>query len=167
MLEDPNRRIDLPLGHSPLLFDWNMDYPNSDQSDDDSDKDCDDDHKHYKRFFDHRDGGTSWSQHFRSSIQLSVKLRKSSWLNATIERPARSAIWSYQLIIALVIATVGTVIFSDRRMYRPLATLTNSADAIGRGENISDLEVVGPHNLRQTINAFNRIWSRLNAFDPA
>jgi hypothetical protein len=42
-------------------------------------------------------------------------------------------------------------------MYRPLATLTNSADAIGRGENISDLEVVGPHNLRQTINAFNRI----------
>jgi hypothetical protein len=61
------------------------------------------------------------------------------------------------LIFALVIAIVGTVIFSDRRMYRPLATLTNSADAIGRGENISDLEVVGPHNLRQTINAFNRI----------
>jgi hypothetical protein len=78
MLEDPNRRIDLPLGHSPLSFDWNMEYPNSDQSDDDSDKDGDDDHKHYKRFFDHRDGGTSWSQHFRSSIQLSVKLRKSS-----------------------------------------------------------------------------------------
>ena len=133
MLEDPNRRIDLPLGHSPLSFDWNMEYPNSDQSDDDSNKYDDGDHKHYKRFFDHRDGGTSWSQHFRSSIQLSVQLRKSSWLNATTERPARSATWSYQLIFALVIAIVGTVIFSDRRMNRPLATLTSSADAIGRG----------------------------------
>ena len=107
-----------------------MEYPNSDQSDDDSNKYDDGDHKHYKRFFDHRDGGTSWSQHFRSSIQLSVQLRKSSWLNATTERPARSATWSYQLIFALVIAIVGTVIFSDRR----------------------------------TINAFNRIWSRLENF---
>jgi nitrogen fixation/metabolism regulation signal transduction histidine kinase len=61
------------------------------------------------------------------------------------------------LIFALVIAIVGTVIFSDRRMNRPLATLTSSADAIGRGKTISDLEVVGPHDLRRTINAFNRI----------
>ena len=77
-LEDPNRRIDLLLGLCLLLFDWNMEYPNSDKSDDDSNKYDDGDHKHYKRFFDHRDGGTSWSQHFRSSIQLSVQLRKSS-----------------------------------------------------------------------------------------
>jgi nitrogen fixation/metabolism regulation signal transduction histidine kinase len=61
------------------------------------------------------------------------------------------------LIFALVIVIVGTVIFLDRRMTRPFATFTSYADAIGRGETISDLEVVEPHDLRRTINAFNRM----------
>ena len=170
MLEDPDRRIDVRLGFRPLYFNWDKDHLNSDQNDsddsDDSDDD-DDDRKHHNRFFDHRDGGTSWRQHFRSGIQLSVQLTKSSWLNAATQRPTRRATWAYQSILALVIAIIaiiGAVIFSVRRITRPLATLASAADAIGRGETISDLDEVGPQDLRRTINAFNRMRSRLENF---
>jgi len=38
-----------------------------------------------------------------------------------------------------------------------ISVLTTAADAVGRGETISDLDEVVRHDLRWTINAFKRM----------
>jgi signal transduction histidine kinase len=100
-------------------------------------------------------------------LQLSVKLADGHWLNVKTEVGAYGPAWAFQSLIALFVAgfaIIAIVIVVVRRITRPLRSLTEAAEGLGRGEKGEDIEPEGPEDMRRTIDAFNRMRHRLERF---
>ena len=59
---------------------------------------------------------------------------------------------------------IGLMIWLFRRATRPLKQLAANADRLGRGEDIEPLREEGPTEIRESIQAFNRMHTRLDRF---
>ncbi|WP_169816652.1 ATP-binding protein [Rhodovibrio salinarum] len=100
-------------------------------------------------------------------LTLSLHLPDGRWLN--IERvlhpPIPEMIWPMALSLGLsAIAVAVAVALAVRRIVRPLATLSDAADRLGRGENVGPLLEEGPADVRRTTHAFNVMSERLTRF---
>jgi signal transduction histidine kinase len=65
-------------------------------------------------------------------------------------------------LTALLLLLVA--VLAARRVARPLQRLTDSAERLGRGEDVEMLPEQGPEDIRRTTAAFNRMHSRLRRF---
>ena len=100
-------------------------------------------------------------------LTLSLKLPDGPWLNVerVLHPPIPQVIWPMALSLALTALAVGIVAaLVVRRIVRPLNTLSDAADRLGRGEYAGPLPEEGPADVRRTTHAFNVMSDRLTRF---
>ncbi len=108
----------------------------------------------------------------RVGMTLSVAIKGSgtdgrTWLNVYSTVPPTNpaiAIPSLMTIAIMAVLLIFIVIFMVRRMTRPLALLSNSAERFGRGEDVGRLSERGPEDIRKATRAFNDMQDRLTRF---
>jgi signal transduction histidine kinase len=98
---------------------------------------------------------------------LIVKVREGLYLHASYAKPdyliqSPSRYYVSLGVTALTLALVSVLI--ARRISRPLQRLTDSADRLGRGEEVLHLPEEGAEDIRRTAAAFNRMQLRIRRF---
>lgn len=98
---------------------------------------------------------------------LIIAIRDNLSLHTVYAKPQSLAgpPWSYYLsliITALLLSLVSVLV--ARRVGRPLQKLTDSAERLGRGEEVEPLPEAGADDIRRTAAAFNRMQLRLRRF---
>jgi len=123
-----------------------------------------------ERNHDAEDEGTGGLVASQQALQMSVQLRDGIWLNdeAPLQRlmlPAVNVadVWLY-ILAGSVAAMIAVVLFVVRWITRPLTTLAEAADRVGRGETVELLSVRGPYEVTHTVTAFNVMQRRLSRF---
>jgi len=106
-------------------------------------------------------------EHAGAVLQVAVPLGPGRWLN--VERLAYPDWWHLagRMAISLALsalAVLAVAAFLARRITRPLAQLADSADRLGRGEEVARLPASGPEDVVRTVRAFNRMNARLTRF---
>jgi signal transduction histidine kinase len=89
------------------------------------------------------------------------------WLNVYSLKPRTNPAVAIPSMIAMgimAILLVIIVILMVRRVTRPLAKLTDSAERFGRGEDVGVLPEIGPQDIRKASRAFNDMQERLTRF---
>ena len=104
-------------------------------------------------------------------MTLSAGLKNSAsatpWLNVYSLKPRTNPAVAIPSMIAMgimAILLVIIVILMVRRVTRPLAKLTDSAERFGRGEDVGVLPEIGPQDIRKASRAFNDMQERLTRF---
>jgi signal transduction histidine kinase len=98
---------------------------------------------------------------------LVVPLKDGLWLNGVYAKPGAvtGPPWYYYLSLAITAVLLSLVsILLVRRLARPLQRLTDSAERLGRGEEVPPLPEEGADDVRRMTVAFNRMQSRLRRF---
>ncbi len=101
------------------------------------------------------------------SLSLSLQLAHNTWLNATYRIISPDGGWAYATLITLGLMGLAVCIITFlvvRQITRPLAKLATAADALGRGDEGTNLEMTGPVEIRQTTHAFMKMRDRLQRF---
>jgi signal transduction histidine kinase len=101
-----------------------------------------------------------------SALGLAVRLDSGDWLNMAYAK-SLSADWSIQSYVSLGVMAVAVLLIAfvtARRIARPLHSLAQAAESLGRGQDVAPLSESGPVDIRQTAEAFNRMRSRLRRF---
>ncbi len=97
----------------------------------------------------------------------SIELPQGGWLqfSSLVDKEAGSWSWQTTLNLMLVASLViGLMVLLFRRATRPLKQLAGNAERLGRGEDIEPLKEEGPTEIRESIQAFNRMHTRLDRF---
>ncbi|GHB47935.1 two-component sensor histidine kinase [Pseudovibrio japonicus] len=101
-------------------------------------------------------------------MNLSIALSDGQWLNVEtrFERPPLQWPFYSTLTFALSAALILIVVFWFllRRLTGPLRRLASASDSLGRGEEVSELPMAGPLEVRSLIKAFNQMQERLTRF---
>ena len=101
-------------------------------------------------------------------MQLSIALADGQWLNVgtRFERPPLQWPWvsfvSFGLTAAIIL--VAACWFLLTRLTGPLLRVSRAADRLGRGETVDQLPLIGPDEVRNLTQAFNRMQARLTRF---
>ena len=104
----------------------------------------------------------------RFRLAMSIELPDGQWLNIasnllTAPPPRPLPILLFYLVVTLTLSTI--IVLMIRRITRPLARLSQAAEALGRGQQPPDLdEHRGPEELRRTTRAFKDMQARLQRF---
>lgn len=93
-------------------------------------------------------------------------VRPGLWLNAVYAKPELvESPFRYYVSLAITALLLSLVaVLVARRVGRPLQRLTESAERIGRGEDVPPVPEEGADDVRRTAAAFNRMQSRLRRF---
>ncbi|MBO9463185.1 MULTISPECIES: ATP-binding protein [Stappiaceae] len=101
-------------------------------------------------------------------MNLSIALSEGQWLNVgtRFERPPLQWPFFATLTFALTAALILMVVFWFllARLTGPLRRLVSAADKLGRGEEVSELPVAGPLEVKNLTRAFNQMQDRLTRF---
>ncbi len=101
-------------------------------------------------------------------MNLSIAISGGQWLNVgtRFERPPLQWPLFSTLTFALTAAMLLIVVFWFllTRLTGPLQRLAKATDDLGRGEDVSDLPMSGPKEVRDLTTAFNRMQDRLTRF---
>jgi len=127
--------------------------------DDDDDNDDDDDER--------EEYGDRYPGMYRLGLRIAVKTPDTPWIETVPGVAFPRPPWAAQSLIAVALTAVAiiiAVIFSVRRVTRPLGALAHTADAVGRGETVDDVAEAGPEDVRDTIRAFNLMRARQQKF---
>ena len=106
-------------------------------------------------------------RHWSLGVLVSMQLTDGRWLNLESGLAPPPTSWMLQVLTWLGlmgIAISAAVILMIRRITKPMAALASAAERAGRGEAIEALPEVGPVDVRQTTNAFNRMHDRLQRY---
>ncbi|MEM7223056.1 MAG: ATP-binding protein [Pseudomonadota bacterium] len=143
---------------------WRDQHDDHDDDDHDDDDHYDDDERpswrDYKRWRKYRRGHPL-------SLTLSIHLPDGRWLNGETLLPSAAFAWAWVTpvtLLGLALAIVAIVIFSVRRITRPMGALAGAAERFGRGAAVEPLAEEGPEDVRHTIRAFNLMRERLERF---
>lgn len=97
---------------------------------------------------------------------FAIPLKPGLWMHGVYAKPeaikSPSRYYVSLAITALLLSFVA--VLAARRVGRPLQRLTESAERIGRGEEIEPVPEEGAEDIRHTAAAFNRMQSRLRRF---
>ncbi|MGJ5619078.1 ATP-binding protein [Sulfitobacter sp. MF3-043] len=101
-------------------------------------------------------------------MQLSIALSDGQWLNVgtRFERPPLQWPWvsfvSFGMTAAIILVVACWFLLT--RLTGPLLRVSQSADRLGRGEDVETLPLIGPGEVRSLTRAFNRMQNRLTRF---
>lgn len=100
-------------------------------------------------------------------LTLSIRLAGGDWLNVRtmfirpgLQLSPRAVLPLLLMVVAVALVAWGTA----RRVVGPMRALAVSADRLGRGLDANPLPLTGPSEVRDTIQAFNRMQDRLTRF---
>lgn len=96
-----------------------------------------------------------------------VRLNDGTWVAFDTRQPAASAGWPYRLLLSILIllgAVIALTLLAARWVTRPLATLANAAEELGKDIQRAPLPEEGPQEVARAARAFNRMQSRLRNY---
>lgn len=101
------------------------------------------------------------------AVEIDVPLPDGTWLHGrhtpTMMHPHWDRVLQFSLPVSLLPTILIAVLFG-RRIMRPLKALGNTAERVSRGEQLTQLPLNGPHDVREITEAFNNMERRLSAF---
>ena len=100
-------------------------------------------------------------------MTLAVPLDNGKWLQVRTGVPSPPTKWGQPFLISLGVTAsfiLLVVIVTVRKLTAPLRELEQASRKLGRGEAIEPLAERGPHEVRNTIVAFNAMQDRLMRF---
>ncbi|RED51276.1 ATP-binding protein [Aestuariispira insulae] len=100
-------------------------------------------------------------------FELSLQLADGRWLNVSHHLPPRPYIWALAEFLTLfgsATALILMVIVMIRRITRPVRTLADASDALGRGADVPVIQETGAAEIRHATRAFNDMNMRLKRF---
>lgn len=103
----------------------------------------------------------------RDGIMVQVQLHDGQWVLFRYRLPSELLNWPGRLLLSLavLILTVALVsIVAVRWLMRPLSTLVQAADELGRDLHHPPLPEEGPAEVRRAAHAFNTMQRRLSRF---
>ncbi|WP_197916339.1 ATP-binding protein [Thiosulfatihalobacter marinus] len=101
-------------------------------------------------------------------MNLSIAVEGSRWLNVgtRFERPPIQ--WPFYSMLTFALSAAAILIavcwFVMTGLLGPLRRLVGAADRLGRGEDVQELPVAGPTEVRDLTLTFNRMQDRLTRF---
>lgn len=101
----------------------------------------------------------------RHAVLLSAQLPDGRWINATgLVRPTDTASIIALLIQTLLLyaAVMIPLALVARRIAKPLAHLNERVERVGLADEIAPMEAKGPSDIRQLIESFNAMQSRVS-----
>lgn len=101
-----------------------------------------------------------------NGIGYATAIQPGLWLNAVYAKPELiTSPGRYYLSLGVTALCLSLLaVLAARRVGRPLQRLTDSAERIGRGEDVPPVPEEGADDIRRTAAAFNRMQSRLRRF---
>ncbi len=104
---------------------------------------------------------------FVIAASASIMLPDGLWLNVETSLEPPQAPWALPTLVTFglsALLTVLVVIFTVRRITRPMQQMAQAAESLGRGESVPELPETGPASFRATTRAFNLMNKRLQRF---
>lgn len=96
-----------------------------------------------------------------------VRLRDGALATFDSRLPAQTASWPYRLLLSLAVllaAVIAVSLMAVRWVTRPLKTLADTAEELGRNIHRPALEERGPNEVARAAHALNTMQSRLIAY---
>ncbi|WP_435685571.1 ATP-binding protein [Sedimenticola selenatireducens] len=103
----------------------------------------------------------------RSGFQASIRLSDGNWLNILRPIPEGVEQWPYRLLTYLGVLLISIILLSllaVRWVTRPLGTLAEAAQNIGKDITYPPLNEKGPREVRNAVRAFNTMQERLRRY---
>ncbi len=100
-------------------------------------------------------------------LEASLQLTDGSWLNFALLTARPEPLWSFRLLLSILVMTVGVIalsIWAVRRATKPLAAFSQAAERLGRDVNAPPVTEAGPSEVSQLARAFNEMQRRLGSF---
>jgi signal transduction histidine kinase len=101
------------------------------------------------------------------SFVAQVRLKDGALITFDARQPAQTTSWPYRLlasIAVLLVAVIALSLIAVRWATRPLDTLADAADELGRNINRPPLPEEGPEEVRRAAGAFNTMQARLAGY---
>jgi len=101
------------------------------------------------------------------SFVAQVRLRDGALVTFASRLPEQTASWPYRLLLSLVVllaAVIAVSLVAVRWVTRPLRTLADTAEELGRNIHRPALEERGPNEVARAARALNTMQSRLIAY---
>ena len=98
------------------------------------------------------------------SFVARVRLKDGTWVTFDTRQPADAASWPYRVLLSILIllgAVIALTLLAARWVTRPLATLADAAEELGKDIDRPPLPEKGPEEVGRAARAFNRMQSRL------
>lgn len=100
-------------------------------------------------------------------LDLSIRLNDGRWLNVATMFHRPQVQWSPTTVFSILSmagAVALIVLVVVRQIVKPMEALAQGAERIGRGMETAPLPLSGPREVRDTVEAFNRMQARLTRF---
>jgi signal transduction histidine kinase len=100
-------------------------------------------------------------------LAVALRLPGGQWLNVqrVLHPPVPELLWPLGVSLALsALAVAFAAAIAVRRIVRPLNTLSDAVERLGRGETVAALPAEGPADVQRTTAAFNVMAERLTRF---
>ena len=100
-------------------------------------------------------------------LDLSIRLNDGRWLNVETMFHRPQVQWSTTTVFSILSmagAVALIVLVVVRQIVKPMEALAQGAERIGRGMETAPLPLSGPREVRDTVEAFNRMQARLTRF---
>lgn len=97
-------------------------------------------------------------------VAIYARLASGQYLWMQLQIPDPLPTWAAAAIptaTALSLLMAAAMVLILRRLTRPLADLTQAAEALGRGQQLAPLREYGPEDVQKTLRAFNRMQLRI------
>lgn len=101
------------------------------------------------------------------TVRVSIRLADSNWLNFTTPVAEPTVFWSPRFLISLAVMALTVIfvsIWAVRRATEPLATFGRAAERLGRDVRAPPLPERGPSEVREAVQAFNKMQDRIRRF---
>lgn len=107
------------------------------------------------------------SRSFPPALRIAVKLHDGSWLNVLAPFEFGDSMWRPRFVLPLLLALVlvtTVALLAVRKATRPFALFAAAAERLGVDVSAPPMKENGPHEVRQAIQAFNVMQSRITRF---
>jgi signal transduction histidine kinase len=101
------------------------------------------------------------------SFVAQVRLRDGAWVTFDSRQPPETASWPYRVLLSVLVLLVAVILlslFAVRWITRPLKTLADAAEELGKDINRPPLPETGPTEVSRAARALNTMQSRLSRY---
>lgn len=101
-----------------------------------------------------------------SDLFLSAQLDDNAWLNYYFDLGPPSKLLLEKITPGIILTLISVIVITSltlNRITRPLKSLLQAAEKVGRGETCQ-IPASGPEDVKQTIYAFNEMQEKLNLY---
>jgi signal transduction histidine kinase len=101
------------------------------------------------------------------SFIAQVRLRDGAWVTFDSREPPETSSWPYRMLLSVLVLLVAVILLSllaVRWITRPLKTLADAAEELGKDINRPPLPETGPVEVSRAARALNTMQSRLSRY---